>query len=141
MRISPLSGKTTVVTGAGAGIGRALAVELSRRGARVACADINRAGLDETVDLCGGDAESFLVDVSDRAAVEDFAEAVVDRFGDVHQIYNNAGIALNPKCSTARGMITIAFYVSTSTVSFTERRHSCPISSPPATATWSTCPA
>lgn len=97
MSKSPLRGKTAVVTGAGAGIGRALAVELSRRGARVACSDIDQAGLDQTVELCGSDAAAFIVDVSDRAAMEEFAGAVVDRFGVVHQIYNNAGIALNTK--------------------------------------------
>jgi NAD(P)-dependent dehydrogenase (short-subunit alcohol dehydrogenase family) len=97
MSKSPLRGKTAVVTGAGAGIGRALAVELSRRGARVACGDIDQAGLDQTVELCGSDAAAFIVDVSDRAAMEEFAGAVVDRFGVVHQIYNNAGIALNTK--------------------------------------------
>lgn len=97
MSNSPLRGKTAVVTGAGAGIGRALAVELARRGARVACSDIDQSGLDQTVELCGSDAAAFIVDVSDRAAMEEFAGAVVDRFGVVHQIYNNAGIALNTK--------------------------------------------
>jgi len=97
MTHSTLAGKVVAVTGAGAGIGRALAIELARRGASVACSDIDRNGLDETVRLCAGDAAPFVVDVSDRAAMDEFAEAVVQRFGVVHQIYNNAGIALNTK--------------------------------------------
>jgi NAD(P)-dependent dehydrogenase (short-subunit alcohol dehydrogenase family) len=95
--MTAVSGKVCAVTGAGSGIGRALALELGRRGARgLALADVDAAGLAETEEqLRLGSAETGLrtLDVSDRAAVEAWAEAVVARFGVVHQIYNNAGIA------------------------------------------------
>lgn len=86
------SGKVAVVTGAGSGLGRALARELSERGARVAVCDSDEPGLAETVGLLG-DAHHEVVDVADRAAVQGFAHSVRARFGVVHQVYNNAGVA------------------------------------------------
>jgi NAD(P)-dependent dehydrogenase (short-subunit alcohol dehydrogenase family) len=88
------AGKVMVVTGAGSGMGREVALELLRRGARVAAVDINEATLAETVALAGaGDAlDTFRVDISDRSAVEALAPAVVDRFGSVDGIVNCAGI-------------------------------------------------
>jgi NAD(P)-dependent dehydrogenase (short-subunit alcohol dehydrogenase family) len=88
--------KVCAITGAGSGIGRALALELARRGARLAISDVDEAGLSQTAQLLTGvaaDVEATTVDVSDRAAVEAWAAATADRFGVVHQIYNNAGIA------------------------------------------------
>lgn len=98
--MSAVSGKVAVVTGAGSGIGRALALELAARGARgLALSDVNEAGLEETAKLVGqrGSAEVLTakLDVSDREAVEAHAAAVVERFGKVHQLYNNAGIAFS----------------------------------------------
>lgn len=93
----PVNDKVAVVTGAGSGIGRALALALSDRGARLACSDIDPAGLDETVrriEAAGGTAIGNLVDVTDRAAMEKYAGSVAEHFGVVHQIYNNAGIAI-----------------------------------------------
>lgn len=86
--------KVAVVTGAGSGIGRALALGLAARGARVALSDVDEAGLAETVALIGASSavHSARLDVSDRAAMAAYAEAVVERFGAVHQLYNNAGI-------------------------------------------------
>ncbi|HEY3774403.1 MAG TPA: SDR family NAD(P)-dependent oxidoreductase [Solirubrobacteraceae bacterium] len=95
--MSAISGKVCAVTGAGSGIGRAVALELGRRGARgLALADVDEAGLAGTEEqLRLGSAETQLqtLDVSDRAAVEAWADGVLTRFGVVHQIYNNAGIA------------------------------------------------
>ncbi len=88
-------GKVAVVTGAGSGIGRALAVELSLRGARVSGCDVDAAGLKETAALCAGETHTAVVDVGDRAAVFAYADEVADQFGVVHQVYNNAGIAFN----------------------------------------------
>lgn len=88
------AGKVAAITGAGSGIGRALALDLAGRGARLALADWDRAGLAETAALLG-DAPVLTVptDVSDRDSVADFAARTVEEFGVVHQLYNNAGIA------------------------------------------------
>ncbi|MEO6091068.1 MAG: SDR family oxidoreductase [Umezawaea sp.] len=89
-------GKVAVVTGAASGIGRQLAFELARRGARVAVSDVNDLGLAETVDhlkALGADVHSAHLDVSDRAAVQAYATTVAEHFGVVHQIYNNAGVS------------------------------------------------
>ncbi|GAA0251023.1 SDR family NAD(P)-dependent oxidoreductase [Cryptosporangium japonicum] len=80
-----------VVTGAGSGIGRALAVALAGRGARLAISDIDPVGLAETAERTNAHAE--VLDVSDRAAVATYAATVKQHFGHVHQLYNNAGIA------------------------------------------------
>ncbi len=89
-----VQGKVAVVTGAGSGIGRALAVELTRRGARVAGCDLDVTGLAETARRCG-ELYTAKVDVGDREAVFGFAAEVADHFGVVHQVYNNAGIAFS----------------------------------------------
>jgi NAD(P)-dependent dehydrogenase (short-subunit alcohol dehydrogenase family) len=95
--MSVIAGKVAAVTGAGSGIGREVALELARRGARgLAISDVDEAGLAETVRLLEplpGETLSTSVDVADRDAVLGWADAVVQRFGVVHQIYNNAGIA------------------------------------------------
>lgn len=88
-------GKIAAITGAGSGIGRALAVELSRRGASVAISDIDDAGLEETAAKLDGPVHTAVVDTGDRDAVFAWADEVVGRFGAAHQIYNNAGIAFN----------------------------------------------
>jgi len=87
------AGKVCVITGSGSGIGRALALELGRRGARLAISDVNEAAAAETARLCG--AESYRLDVSDRAAVFAHAEEVVERFGTVNLVINNAGVAMH----------------------------------------------
>lgn len=94
----PVRGKVAAVTGAGSGIGRALAHELAARGARVAVADVDEAGLAETAAALrerGAEVHAQVLDVGDRTAVEAWAQAVAERFGVVHQIYNNAGIAFS----------------------------------------------
>lgn len=93
--MSTLRGKVAVVTGAGSGIGRALALELARRGARLALSDVNEAGLAETVaqvGALGADVHAAPLDVSDREAFGTYARSVIGRFGVAHQLYNNAGI-------------------------------------------------
>ncbi|MBB2894204.1 SDR family NAD(P)-dependent oxidoreductase [Flexivirga oryzae] len=95
MRRSKVSGKVAAITGAGSGIGRALAVELARRGASVAISDLDETGLAETASLLDGPSHTSVVDVSARDAVLSWADEVKGRFGRVNQIYNNAGIAWN----------------------------------------------
>jgi NAD(P)-dependent dehydrogenase (short-subunit alcohol dehydrogenase family) len=94
--VSAVAGKVCAVTGAGSGIGRALAQELARRGARgLALSDVDEAGLAETAASVGCEVRTQRVDVGDRDAVVAWAEAAVAHFGAVHQIYNNAGIAFS----------------------------------------------
>jgi NADP-dependent 3-hydroxy acid dehydrogenase YdfG len=93
-----LDDKVVVITGAASGIGRALALDVARRGARVAISDIDEPGLAETVDLvkAGGAREvrSDHLDVADRAAFAAYADVVVEHFGRVDVVVNNAGVAL-----------------------------------------------
>jgi NAD(P)-dependent dehydrogenase (short-subunit alcohol dehydrogenase family) len=91
--MSEFGGRVAVVTGAGSGIGRALAVGLVQRGARVALSDVDAHGLAETARLIGHGHRTDPLDVTDRAAVLAYAEAVVAEFGHVNQVYNNAGVA------------------------------------------------
>ena len=90
-------GRVAAITGAGSGIGRALACDLARRGSHLALSDIDEVGLAETVALCEGTAvkvTSQVVDVADRGAVEAWADQVVADHGRVNLIFNNAGVAL-----------------------------------------------
>lgn len=90
-----IRGSIAVITGAGSGIGRALAQELVSRGASLALADINSTGLDETRKLLGTAAcKTYVVDVSDPADVEGFAQQVTRDFGRASLLLNNAGVAL-----------------------------------------------
>jgi NAD(P)-dependent dehydrogenase (short-subunit alcohol dehydrogenase family) len=89
--------RTAVVTGAGSGIGRALAHELARRGARVAASDVDPVGVEATVAAItelGGTARAWHLDVTDAGAVETHASEVVDTFGSADLVINNAGVAL-----------------------------------------------
>jgi NAD(P)-dependent dehydrogenase (short-subunit alcohol dehydrogenase family) len=93
--MSHIKGAVAVITGAGSGIGRALARELAARGAEVALADVNAAGLEETRKLLGAaSARTYMVDVADPASVARFAEDVRRDFGRASLLVNNAGVAL-----------------------------------------------
>jgi NADP-dependent 3-hydroxy acid dehydrogenase YdfG len=90
------AGKVAVITGAGSGIGQALAVELARSGAKLAISDIDTESLaatEERLTAIGAQVKSDRLDVTEREAVLAYADAVNDHFGTVNQIYNNAGIA------------------------------------------------
>jgi NADP-dependent 3-hydroxy acid dehydrogenase YdfG len=91
-------GKVAVITGAGSGIGRALALNLATKGAKLALSDIDAEGLAETVrktEALGATVKSDRLNVAEREAVLAYADDVVTHFGEVHQVYNNAGIAYN----------------------------------------------
>ena len=90
-------GKVAVITGAGSGIGRALAVRLAGMGSALALSDVDEAGLAETRTLLapsGVRVTTERVDVADRAAVHRHADAVIAAHGRVHLVINNAGVAL-----------------------------------------------
>lgn len=90
-----IQGAVAVVTGAGSGIGRALAQDLAARGAQLALADVNEPGLEGTKRLLGSaPVRSYTVDVSDAAAMQRFARLVEQDFGGASLLFNNAGVAL-----------------------------------------------
>jgi NAD(P)-dependent dehydrogenase (short-subunit alcohol dehydrogenase family) len=88
--------KVVAITGAGSGIGRALALAFAKEGARLALNELNPVTLNETVDLIGKGSEVFVVafDVSDKDAMFSFAKSVKERFGQVDIMINNAGISI-----------------------------------------------
>jgi NAD(P)-dependent dehydrogenase (short-subunit alcohol dehydrogenase family) len=96
MSLDKLTDKVVVITGAGSGIGRALATRAARGGALLALSDWNADGLAETVRLVEHagvtKVRHDVVDVSDRAAVAAWAEGVVEEFGRVNLVVNNAGV-------------------------------------------------
>jgi butyryl-CoA dehydrogenase len=95
--------RVAAITGAGSGIGRALAVELAARGAHLALADVDEEGLRETVAACEGrgvKVTSQVLDVAGRDAVFAWADAVAHDHGRVNLVFNNAGVALGAPIET-----------------------------------------
>jgi NADP-dependent 3-hydroxy acid dehydrogenase YdfG len=92
-----LTDKVVVITGAGSGIGRALALNVAGKGARVAISDWDEAGLNETVELLKNagvvELKSDVLDVSDKAAFAAYADGVAEHFGRVNVVVNNAGVS------------------------------------------------
>jgi NAD(P)-dependent dehydrogenase (short-subunit alcohol dehydrogenase family) len=89
-----LEGKVAMITGAGAGIGRAAALLFAREGAKVVVADFNERDADETVRsivTAGGLAEKIHVDVGQAESVKNAVAFAIEKFGSLHVIYNNAG--------------------------------------------------
>ncbi|WP_454667113.1 SDR family NAD(P)-dependent oxidoreductase [Acinetobacter calcoaceticus] len=96
--------KVAAVTGAGSGIGQALAIELAKQGCHLALSDVNEAGLAKTVELLATypiKVTTQKVDVANRTEIADWAKFVVDQHGQVNLIFNNAGVAMG---STAEGI-------------------------------------
>src|SRR6202789_4400786 len=90
-----LQGRISLVTGASQGIGRADAIELARLGATVARAARNEAKLAEAVaeiESAGGQAAAFSLDVASENSIKSGAKAILERYGKVEILVNNAGI-------------------------------------------------
>ena len=91
-----LAGKTAVVTGAGSGMGRAFAERFADAGMNIVLADVEVPRLDEaaaSVSERGVEAIAVPTDVADADAVERLRDAAIERFGRVHVLCNNAGVA------------------------------------------------
>lgn len=91
-----LDQKVVVITGAASGIGRALALNVAARGARLAICDVDEDGLAQTTDLVkneGAEIKADRLDVSDKAAVASYAADVAAHYGRVEVVINNAGVA------------------------------------------------
>ncbi len=91
-----LAGRTAVITGAGSGIGRAVAVSMAARGCHLALVDVNEAGLAQTADQIGSGVRisRHRLDVSDESAVSAFPNVVLQEHPGVDVLVNNAGVAL-----------------------------------------------
>ena len=90
-----LQDRIAVVTGAASGIGRATSLALAQQGCDLALSDVDPAGLEQTaaaVQALGRRACTHQVDVSDRAAMERYAQEVMATYGEVHILINNAGV-------------------------------------------------
>ncbi|RVU32139.1 MULTISPECIES: SDR family oxidoreductase [Neptunomonas] len=90
-----LNNKVIVITGGGRGLGRSMALELASQGAQLALADLNAEDLDETINLCaekGVVARGYVANVADEASVEKLFDDVINDFGELHGLVNNAGI-------------------------------------------------
>lgn len=99
-----LTNKVAVVTGGASGIGLGIVQALLAHGVRVAVADLRAAHLDEARSVLGeGPSTEFIeVDVIDRPAMAGAADRVVQRFGAVHILVNNAGVGTAPTVETMR---------------------------------------
>jgi 3-hydroxybutyrate dehydrogenase len=95
--MSRLEGKVAFITGAGSGIGKEIALEFSREGARIAIADMNKQAADTTaaeIDETGTRAIGMAMDVTDEGQVEAAVLATIKTFGNIDILISNAGIQI-----------------------------------------------
>lgn len=93
-----VKGKVVIITGAGRGIGRETAFLLASEGAQVAVCDRDPSGVEAVsreIAQKGGEASAHAVDVTQRASIEDMVRQVVERFGRIDVLINNAGITMD----------------------------------------------
>jgi 3-oxoacyl-[acyl-carrier protein] reductase len=87
-----MKNRTVIVTGGGAGIGKATAVRFAEAGARVVLCDVSEEAGEAVARSLGPDARFYKVNVADRGAVQVFVEDVIAKFGRIDVLVNNAGI-------------------------------------------------
>ena len=90
-----LAGKVSIITGAARGIGQATALKFAREGATVVVCDLDLASVEETVTQIrqsGGEACGFAVDVTGPATIQAMVDGVMQRYGRIDTLVNNAGI-------------------------------------------------
>lgn len=98
-----LKNKVAAITGAGSGIGQALAINLAEKGCHLALSDVNKKGLAETLNYLKPypvKVSQHILDVSDKKAVYNWADQVVAEHGQVNFVFNNAGVALSGTVDT-----------------------------------------
>jgi meso-butanediol dehydrogenase / (S,S)-butanediol dehydrogenase / diacetyl reductase len=94
--MSNLEGRVALVTGSGAGLGQAIALELARAGASIAVVDIHEGAARETADLIakeGAGCRTYVADVADREAVDSTWDQVASDLGHLDIVVNNAGVS------------------------------------------------
>jgi 2-hydroxycyclohexanecarboxyl-CoA dehydrogenase len=91
MAMGRLDSKIAVVTGAGQGIGRGIAQKLAAEGATVVVTDVNEVSAKETAASLGGDAAGIVTDVTSRDSVDAMVSLVMNQFGRIDVLVNNAG--------------------------------------------------
>jgi 3-oxoacyl-[acyl-carrier protein] reductase len=87
-----LKDRVTLITGGAAGIGRATALRFAEEGARVVICDVDEESGQQTADELGPDAAFYRVDVTDRQAAQEWMDDVVERYGQIDVLINNAGV-------------------------------------------------
>lgn len=98
LTMKSFQGKVAAITGAGSGIGRALALQLAQEGAHLALSDIVLENVEQTAQqarAAGANVTVRKLDVADREDVHRWADEVATHFGKVNLVFNNAGVALN----------------------------------------------
>src|SRR3954470_18477433 len=93
--MTSLTGRVALVTGASQGIGRSCAIALAKAGAKVALAARNEEKLKQAVDEIGhggGEAAAFRIDVADEESIKAGVKAVLEKFGKIEILVNNAGV-------------------------------------------------
>ena len=100
-----LTGKVSIITGAARGIGYATAIKFAREGAKVVVCDLDPTAVDAAVEeirRAGGEATGFVVDVTIPATIQSMVNAVMQRYGRIDVLVNNAGIVQDAQLTKMR---------------------------------------